>query len=232
MKIQTQACLPLLSAPPPPSPGSCSYTQLFPISWPPASVCRHPLGLLNATLQALPQPVKWEKILIVSDHKVCRELINSSKRIFALKALLTGVHFLSWHKFSPQQRLQSKFKYKSWCLIYRTPCLSPRLHRQSLPASQGHCKRTIPRKHREVSFRGSRFPKKTDFSSSFLYGFSIELSLFSLTVSSFSWKEPQLIHCSVIISHKQKQPKHPPAGKWFRKHATSLQQNAVEDTNK
>lgn len=41
----------------------------------------------------------WEKVLIVSDHKVCWELITYSKRIFALKALLTSVHFLSWHNF-------------------------------------------------------------------------------------------------------------------------------------
>ena len=40
-----------------------------------------------------------EKVLIASDHRVCRELINYSKRIFALKALLTRVHFLSWHNF-------------------------------------------------------------------------------------------------------------------------------------
>lgn len=56
-------------------------------------VAGHRSSLLNGM-----QPLR-EKILIVPDHKVCRELINYSKRMCALKALLTRVHFLGWHDF-------------------------------------------------------------------------------------------------------------------------------------
>ena len=100
-------------------------------------VAGHRSSLLNGT-----QPL-WEKILIVPDRKVCRELINYSKRMCAPKALLTGVHFLSWHNFFTSNCFEASVNAKSWCLFYRIPCFSPRLHHQSLSHSQGHYRGTI-----------------------------------------------------------------------------------------
>lgn len=57
----------------------------------------HVAGHCSSLLNGM-QPLR-EKILIVPDRKVCRELINYSKRMCAPKALLTGVHFLGWHNF-------------------------------------------------------------------------------------------------------------------------------------